>query len=341
MKLGERALEPDLLYMFVFGPGYGESIVLRIPPDDWLIIDSLRCQTSDEDSNPALALLDLHDATIAGIALTHPHTDHARGLIDLLERRRPGSPVGLANVHLAPNERWRVSQDASVTLDTGAVAAALNRIDHIWKHEPSSKWLLAEGTRRKIGAATVQVLSPPSDAKRQQDPNRLSSAMLVKWDACRILLGADLPSVGWKAVTNRASSAAELAESHALKVSHHGSDKAQHATAIGSPPPRDRVCVTTPFNRGRQLPSYADGHGIDQLLRTHMEIGVTAVPHHARGRSTPRAQMQPRQEQFGAVTLTYEQAKAGARQAWIANSFDRAGKRIGTWSGDAAGSVVA
>lgn len=272
MQLTDLTLLPDLPYLFVFGPGFGESIVVRVPPD----------------------------------------------------------------------EGWRGSQDASFVLDTGTVASLLNRIDHIWINDPPSKWMLVEGATRTVGEATIEVLSPPANSQpRKGNLNRLSSAMLVRWHECQILLGADLSVPGWRAVAKGVPPATGLATSQALKVAHHGSKSAQHATAIGVPPPRDRACFATPFNRGRQLPSYADDHGVDLLLRTHLAVGVTAAPAHARGTSTPRRKMQPQREQFGALTLTHELTKAAPTEAWIASAFDRAGARVETWYGDAAGSVVA
>jgi len=342
VKLTDLELGEDLLYLFVFGPGFGESVVLRVPPNEWVVVDSLRHQTKQEDANPALRLLAAHDATVAAIALTHRHRDHAHGLYQLLDRRRQGSPVGRTDVFATPDEDWRGSQDASLVLDTGTVASLLNRIDHIWLTDPPSEWPLVEGATRAVGDATIEVLSPPPNSKpKRGDLNLLSSAMLVTWSECRILLGADLPVAGWRSVAKSVPCASGLATSHALKVAHHASKGAQHATAIGVPPPRDRVCVATPFNHGHQLPNYADDHGVDLLLRTHVAVGVTAVPPSVRGASTPRRKMQPKREQFGELTLTHEVTKAVPSQAWIASAFDRDGMRVNTWLGDAAGSVVA
>lgn len=188
MKLADLELREDLLYVFVFGPGFGESIVLRVPPDEWIVIDSLRHQTKQEDTNPALELLADHDATVAAIALTHRHHDHAHGLYQLLDCREQGSPVGRTDVFALPDEDWRGSQDAGLVLDTGTVASVLNRIDHIWRTDPSSEWLLVEGARRTVGEATIEVLSPaPNSKPRRGDLNLLSSAMLVTWNECRIL----------------------------------------------------------------------------------------------------------------------------------------------------------
>jgi len=41
-----RNLEADRLYLFVFGPGFGESILIRVPPNLWIVIDS--CYIADK-----------------------------------------------------------------------------------------------------------------------------------------------------------------------------------------------------------------------------------------------------------------------------------------------------
>jgi hypothetical protein len=342
VKLSELALEPGLLYLYVFGPGYGESIAIRLPPDSWLVVDSLRCQTIGEDWNPALELLTHHGARASAVALTHPHNDHARGLIQILDRRLPGAPVGRTDELALPDATWRQDSDAREVLDTASVAALLNRIDEIWGAEPASEWRLLEGETRQVGEASIEVLHPlPGERAPAGDLNRISSPMLVSWHECRLLLGADLPVVGWRAIAKRLSGPERLASSQALKVAHHGSKGAQHASATGNPPPNDRACVVTPFNRGRPLPSYADGHGIDNLLRTHRSVAVTSVLPAARGMRTPRAKMRPRQEHFGDLTLTMELKPPPPSQSWIAYAFDRDGKREGEWCGEAAGVVLA
>ncbi len=36
---------PEHLYLFVIGPGIGETVLLRIPPDQWVVVDSFKCGT--------------------------------------------------------------------------------------------------------------------------------------------------------------------------------------------------------------------------------------------------------------------------------------------------------
>jgi hypothetical protein len=339
--LEDVQLDPELMHLLVFGPGYGESVLVRSPPGVWLAVDALRQQGPVEDINPALAALDMFAATLSAVVLTHPHEDHARGLVQLLERRHPRSPVGCVPGFIRRPSESRTNPDATLVLDDASARAALNRIDHIWRSDVESRWPLLTGSTRELGYAEMQVLSPPTVPRRlPRDLNRLSSPLLVEWRDCRLVLGADLPRARWSAVS-RLPVAAQVTANQGLKVAHHASRGAQHPVAIGEPPPGDRACVVTPFNKGRQLPSYADGHGIDQLLVANRRVRISAVPAHARGKETPRTAMVPEQEALGELTLAYEQPAGRPQQAWVAAAFDSAGTRVDLRAGDAAGTVIA
>jgi hypothetical protein len=344
VKLAELSLDSELLWLVTMGPGFGESIVVAIPGHvglDWIVVDSLRCQDSKGDFNPALALLMSNNARLAAIALTHPHRDHVRGMVQLLDLRSPGTPVGCLPAYLKADPAWQPTDDAGEVLDRGASAAAFNRIDEIWRNEPKSRWELVAGETQQVGAATLEVLHPAViPDRRPRDLNRLSSPILVEWKECRVLLGADLPNTGWKKVSTSHPRAATLSRSAALKASHHGSGTAQHRVAIGAPPPSDRFCVVTPFNRGKPLPDYGDGQGIDLILRSHTQVCVTAVPAEARGVETPRARLAARHGSFGEFQLAYELPPAVPQEAWVAVGLDGSGAEVKRLQGAAAGSVA-
>ena len=84
-------LAADLLYVIVFGPGVGESIVLRIPPSSWVVVDGLL----RDGVSPAAKLLRELDVEWSGVVLTHDHADHAPGLASVLSHKG-GGPVGCA-----------------------------------------------------------------------------------------------------------------------------------------------------------------------------------------------------------------------------------------------------
>jgi len=78
-------LSPDSLYVFTFGPGTGELVAVRAPPDDWLIVDGC----SGNGVGYGAKLLEHYSARPSIIVLTHPHTDHARGLGDVIDVATP------------------------------------------------------------------------------------------------------------------------------------------------------------------------------------------------------------------------------------------------------------
>lgn len=342
MRLENLELEPGLLWLALFGPGFGESILVVVPDGHWIAIDSLRQLDSSTDVNPALQLLESHEAELSLAALTHPHLDHVVGFADLLDRRIPKTPVGCVDAHFHSEKTWRTDKDASKVRDRSAANSALNRIDEIWRSEPASKWSLRAGDRKRVGELQLEVLHPKAiPARRPRDLNALSTPILMRWHDCRFLLGADLPNSGWKKVEKLYEIHTEFTDAHLLKASHHASDAAQHHLAIGSPPPKDRVCVATPFNRGTRLPSYADEGGIDQLLKTHRQVVLTNAPEIARGTEVARANLKPRKAGFGPMQLDFEPKPASARQAWVAIGFERDGTEVKRYVGDAAGTIVA
>ena len=83
------------LEISLFGPGYGESIVLHIPQIGWGIIDSCIAKTRDAFIIPPFEyLLDLltpHFPKLAFVVLTHPHEDHYKGLAQILKEYPGGT----------------------------------------------------------------------------------------------------------------------------------------------------------------------------------------------------------------------------------------------------------
>lgn len=79
------ALDRSLLHVFVAGPGYGEGIAAALPGSGWVLLDGCRVSRG---RLPLLEILNrwrLPGEPIEAFLLTHPHTDHAFGVRDLLE----------------------------------------------------------------------------------------------------------------------------------------------------------------------------------------------------------------------------------------------------------------
>ncbi len=270
-RMSWPALRDDLLYVMVFGPGFGEAVVLRIPGGHWVLIDS--CVIADQC--PSLQMLDLAGGEWSYALLTHPHFDHIRGFDRILDRHRAGV-VGCADPRVVEWREWFDSLDADELLDMGLLEQVMAAIHTRWSGDVATRWLLRRGDSRPVGTANITVLHPDDALASLQPhpgPNRLSAAMLIEWERVRVLLGADVEQAEWDRI---AEVYADLGDHHALKVPHHGSRGAIHACyATGS---RDRFWIVTPWNRKRGLPRFEENQGVDLLLRSVSRLCLTGLP---------------------------------------------------------------
>lgn len=266
-------LDPQLLYVIVFGPGVGESIVLRIPPNGWIIVDGLLV----EEVSPAAELLEKLGVEWSAVVLTHDHEDHAPGLARVLELSGRG-PVGCAAPFLAAMRGRLQGADGTGLLQAGNTQDTLAKIDQRWDDHPEAKWELAAGTERKIADARFAALWPDRDQLPEYRPgleNAFSTPLLVEWRRVRLLLGADLPSAQWEAV-GRAFQDRNLPEHCLFKVSHHGSHTSLSDVYAPADHPEMRTWIVTPYTRSR-VPRFEDGDGIHRLLQKVPELHLTAT----------------------------------------------------------------
>jgi hypothetical protein len=267
-------LEPGLLYMIVYGPGFGETIVVREPQGIWVVIDGCLLR----GRSPAADLLRRHEASWSCVILTHPHEDHVLGLPEVLECPGEG-PIGCVAPRAGDPRGWTRSTDPERHLRQGTMEQVLAMILERWRLRPSCRWELQRGQVRELGELALSVLHPP--AKREiflsGDPNRLSSALLLCWHDVRLLLGADTVAVDWEEI---GQGDLDVARHHACKVPHHGALGAAHdAWGEGC---SSRAWIVTPFNRGRKLPSFEDEGGLAWALRRVDRVHLTGLPVKAR-----------------------------------------------------------
>lgn len=339
MALPEKnEIAPDLLYVFVVGPGTGETVLILIPPERWVIIDSFKY---GRPSRPAAgAIVSRYGGKVTLLALTHPHRDHYPGFLDLIDRY--GDAV-IGCVHPGDSSTTGyLPTDAMAALKEG-VKPTYTRIWDEWTVDPTRRWDTFRGMHRFVGEALVTALHPVrpvNPAHWGHDSNSISSAMLVEWRGLRLLLGADVPNTEWPGI---GADFPGLSTHAAMKVPHHGSREAIHEIfADGTP---GRVWVITPFGRLR-LPRADDfaatgtePEGLNLVLSSVSQVRLTSLPfRHQREFESPcmttrgeiRDKTHPvpsniREEAFMATDAPLD------RQIVVA--FDRNGRLVNGWYG--------
>lgn len=265
-------LAVDRLYLFVFGPGRGESIIVRVPPAHWLVVDS--CRIGEKAA--AKHVLDLayrndsYRGELACIVLTHPHRDHYRLFSQVLSA---GNWTRVGCNHLKLDDACDRNPSALRANEREQIAA---EIRSAWKQNHGSQWLTWRTAAIPIGHATLTVLHPPQAGATANaaDENYLSSAMLLEWKNAKIVLGADVKNPHWAEICHEFADR-NLPEHAAMKVAHHASENGVFDGLLSDRTPR--FWVATPFN-SESVPKFEDNHGPDVLLRKQSEIYLTGLP---------------------------------------------------------------
>ncbi len=329
-------LDPDSLHLFIFGPGTGELVAVCAPPGRWLVVDGC----GHGGVMYAEELLEHYSASPELIVLTHPHEDHYKGLAELVDRATQGEPdtwpvLGLVMPPEAEERSGRVD-DLATYLSEGGAEHAVSAIFDKWDREPRTRWTLQPGSSVQLGAATIRAVSPSeairhlgqqaAEQGQEFDSNQLSAALLVEWSGRRIVLGADLPETpgnGW-------SSAFEveptMAEHAAMKVPHHGSEKALHEPLLGrgdgQPIPS---WIATPF-ASKDLPRLAHGGGADRLLEHVAAFDVTALPRAHDDQADEPLRLSINELRPDGRDLVFDQRTIGFPDCYLVLSFPNEGE---------------
>ncbi len=337
-------LPPDQLSVVVFGPGFGESIVMHAPPGEWLIVDSLVDPVASSpvdpanSTNPAIRLLHEHQVEPSALLLTHQHEDHAAGF-DALVERWASAKIGYLSEHISPGGDRLTHPDFERSLRTGLAEHAASAVLDAWDRSPDRKWDLIPGSTINLGQAAVTVLGPSkralkrATAGKKVDSNTLSVPLAIDWCGTRVVFGADLPAAEWQQIVKDLPRASP-GDHHALKVPHHGSKAAQHELLADPPDGRERCWVLSPWKlAGGTLPRFEQDEGVDLMLRRIPEIHLTSLPFATSLRSgTKRASRAEivkatSRSRFGAddMVLVNHASPVTSDEAWVAVSYSANG----------------
>jgi beta-lactamase superfamily II metal-dependent hydrolase len=282
----------DELELSLFGPGFGESVVVHLGGGKWMIVDSCIDQTSGRPV--ALRYLEQLrvdvSQDVALVVVTHWHDDHIQGAAQVVREATNAKFACSAALKTreffvllnAAREEIKLVDNSSGVSEFAAILKALNgRSDrqspHYWAAEGTVLFenpadgievrALSPSAETITQAATTignLLPTPGSTIKRipEHSPNDLSVVLLIRSPQASVLLGGDLetsedPHRGWRAVV--ASAVRPAVRSIGFKVSHHGShngDLPAIWTNLLAPAP---FALLTPYGRGKKpLPSPED-----------------------------------------------------------------------------------
>ena len=294
---GNKSQSPNTteIEVSVFGPGFGESIVVHLGDGEWAIVDScLEPANQQPAAREYLKQLGVDVATAVKLVVaTHWHDDHIRGLGAIL--RACTSAQFFCSAALRGPEITELVElyGRQLLLDTTGVTEFAQVIDELTRRAENGRprhfvtpefavanlrlWFRA-GPGKVL--AEIHALSPSSAAMGVAQarlshltqnplprrlpplsPNHASVVLWIKVGGVEVLLGSDLEEqsdqrLGWSAIVNSTMRVPISAE--VCKTAHHGSENGDHAgiwKVLLQPRP---VTVTTPFVRGNvSLPTKA------------------------------------------------------------------------------------
>ena len=301
--------EKDEIEVSIFGPGYGECIVIHIGNNEWVVIDS--CINPDTKKNAAIEYLNHIGVDLDAIKLlvaSHWHDDHIRGFFELLKNCK-NAKIAISDA-FCEKDFIKLASVFNGNSDLGAT-----EFSNIWKYLLDNKKypIRASGNRLPILVKEFKDLNidceikslSPSDAaitlsnvnvakiipsKPQLNklpalktrvtaisPNHAAVVLLITINQIEILLGSDLENssneqIGWVAILNSGITC----KANLFKVPHHGSENGDNPFVWEKLICKDPITITTPFVNGSvKLPKESD---LQRIKEHSGQAFLTAEP---------------------------------------------------------------
>ncbi len=264
----------------LFGPGYGESIVLHVGGGVWILVDSCLDTDGTPRSLKYLENIGVDPAEAVDlIVATHWHDDHIRGIKKQVEVCKKAA---FCCASVLCEKEFLTAVGTLKDRHPSGVGYGLREIHGVFSRpsQVASKLKLAIADRRIFsqGACEIWSLSPndanflnflrtigrllPAVGKSKTripslSPNDVAVALWVKIEDIAVLLGSDLEKRGWIEILQNPTR--PNGKASAFKVPHHGSKNAHEPEVWKRMLAPDPFAVLTPWRKGSHtLPSQQD-----------------------------------------------------------------------------------
>ncbi|MBN2443092.1 MAG: MBL fold metallo-hydrolase [Spirochaetales bacterium] len=290
--------EKDEFEISLFGPGFGESIVIHIGNNNWVIIDSC-IHPSLHDPIPLDYLKKINVNPVESVKLivaTHWHDDHIKGISDIVEECKKAD-FCCSDALKSDEFRTFISAFGDSGIDDSGVSELYQILHTLIERKKTPKLALANRIIISESEITSGLNVPvflytlsPSDAsrilsiktigtlleeefkiknkRRIVDPseNHISIALWITIGSYHFLLGSDLENrsdsqVGWKAIIEDKNK--PVGKALYIKIPHHGSYTAHNDKIWTDLLVENPIACLTPFQLGRhRIPEEKDVHRI-------------------------------------------------------------------------------
>lgn len=302
-----RPPDPNEIEISLFGPGYGECILIHIGDNCWTIIDScVNPKTKNPVAIEYLSKLNVDLCNVKLIVATHWHDDHVRGLSDVV-CNCPDADFFLSEA-ISQSEFidfLSIYSDRCMMCSTSGTNELQNIVDHltirgripqraisnrlIWSFKSENEKINCEihslsPSDRSILHSNQQIakLIPQikNEKRRVPDlrPNHAAVVLWIRINDKNILLGSDLENhryedMGWNAIVK--SSQKPKGKAIVYKVAHHGSETAHNEDVWETMIEKESYAILSPFKKGNiKLPRFED---IKRLLRYSDRSYITSL----------------------------------------------------------------
>lgn len=301
--LAGQRLKPNLqeIEVSLFGPGYGECIVVHLPNGKWIIVDSCL----DKETRKSVALKYLQDLGVQKqdvilIVATHWHDDHVAGLASLIEYFDTAQLVISSALNAREFLALAQIQGEQSTLRLSSGMREYNRvINTLATRKMHPKRATQDKTLYEDKAAAIRIfaLSPSDPALtagqdeilklfnsvssgdmirvHPRSPNVFAVALLLMIGDESVLLGADLtesdgPLKNWSTILSCIS--VNGIKCSLFKIPHHGSVNAHHHGVWKTLLKENPHALLTEFRHGSvKLPKASDTKRLKGLTNSiHM-----------------------------------------------------------------------
>ena len=301
---------PEELEISLFGPGFGECVLLHIGDGEWVQIDScVDHKTRRPVSLEYLSRLGIDSATaIKHVIVSHWHDDHVRGIGEVVRSCRDAAVYVSAALRTEEFLKLVAAYNDGAMMESTGVDEFASVFAALQEQGRNPRWVTKDRilleSEKSSGEKPVHVrlfTLSPSDAAvtllklnlanllpRRYKPKRRvtapkenndSIAVHVSIGSLRILLGADLevhrnPNIGWDDVLNNQTIKIEQAQ--VFKVPHHGGDSAHHPRVWKELLIPNPLAIMTAFRWGsKAIPTRAD---VSRILGFTTDSYITSSP---------------------------------------------------------------